>query len=113
MRGVKPIVAGVLTTGLALVAVLAFESFYDVRVGPRRPGIQAESTPAERDGAPLPLRLVDSGGVGVPLVGWGADYLHDQRAFREVILKDPPYVDEAAFQRLDRQWRAYVDRMLE
>ncbi len=113
MRGVKPIVAGVLTTGLALVAVLAFESFYDVRVGPRRPGIQAESTPAKRDSAPLPLRLVDSGGVGVPLAGWGTDYLHDQRAFREVILKDPPYVDEAAFQRLDRQWRAYVDRMLE
>jgi hypothetical protein len=113
MRGVKPIVAGVLTTGLALVAVLAFESFYDIRVGPRRAGIQAESIPALREGAPLPLRLVDSGGVGVPLAGWGTDYLHDQRAFREAILKDPPYVDEAAFQRLDRQWRAYVNRMLE
>ena len=63
--------------------------------------------------APLPLRLVDSGGVGIPLTTrWGADYSHDTRIFHEVLLDKAPYVDPAAFQRVERDWRAYVERML-
>ena len=31
---------------------------------------------------PLPIRLVDSGGVGIPLTErWGSDYSHDARIF--------------------------------
>ena len=114
MRGVKPIVAGVLTAGLALFAVLAFESFYDVRVGPRRAGVQAEPTPAEREGAPLPLRLVDSGGVGVPVEGeWGADYSHDLKIFPKRHPQRTAIRGRRGFAGLvNRQWRDYVERML-
>ena len=62
---------------------------------------------------PLPIRLVDSGGVGIPLTGrWGGDYSHDARIFHEVLLDKAPYVDPAAFQRVEQDWHAYVERML-
>src|SRR5262249_28602027 len=62
---------------------------------------------------PLTLRLVDSGGVGIPLDGWGRDYSHDRRVFHDAILQGPPYVDAGAFSRIESEWRAYVERMLQ
>ena len=63
-------------------------------------------------GVALPLRLVDSGGVGIPATDeWGKDYSHDLRAFRDVILERPPYVDATALEAVARQWHAYVERM--
>jgi hypothetical protein len=116
----KPFVFVIAVLGVALIVALAFESVYDVEVRTRRSGPSSpsqdktESNSARHASPPLPLRLVDSGGVGVPLEGdWGADYSHDLRVFREVILREPPYVDVAALRRVDRQWRAYVERMLE
>jgi hypothetical protein len=105
---------GATAIALALAAGKAFESVYSVTIRVRQSA--ASTPPANTNGpsAPLPLRLVDSGGVGIPLGGdWGTDYSHDLRVFRDVILKDPPYVDAAAFSDIDRQWRAYVERMRE
>ena len=100
---------------MSLTAALAFESVYRISVRPREaqlrsaPGATAMPA-AER---PFSLRLVDSGGVGIPLDDdWGHNYSHDRRTFRDVILERPPYVDEAAFARLDAEWRMYVERML-
>ena len=110
------IAAVALTT--ALMAALAFESVYRISITPR-PGHSDSASPRAATRAravttaPLPLRLVDSGGVGIPLTGhWGGDYSHDPRIFREVILDAPPYVDAAAFQRVERDWHAYVERMI-
>jgi hypothetical protein len=61
----------------------------------------------------LMLRLVDSGGVGVPSGDWGRDYSHDNRTFRDAILEKAPYVDEGAFQRIEQDWHRYIDRMVE
>jgi hypothetical protein len=118
----KGTLGGGAALGIALLAALAFESVYDVRMSLRedlqpasRPShAPARTSPDRRGSAPLPLRLVDSGGVGVPLGDeWGSDYSHDLRAFREVILKDAPYVDDTAFRRVEGHWRAYVERMLD
>jgi hypothetical protein len=119
MIELKPgIVAGVIIS-TALTAALAFESVYDISVRPR--GADPLASPTNAADAwtgptppPLPLRLVDSGGVGIPWSGeWGTDYSHARRVFHDVILTEPPYVDEAAFRRVERDWHAYVDRMLE
>ncbi|MGH9161979.1 MAG: hypothetical protein ACRD2X_18585 [Vicinamibacteraceae bacterium] len=118
MSRAKLLALGLIQILLALSAALAFESLYEIEVQPRPPdpvaararAATASTEPPSRQ--PLALRLVDSGGVGIPLAGdWGKDYSHDLRVFREVILEDAPYVDEAAFRRVDRQWRTYVERM--
>ncbi len=72
------------------------------------------TTSIDPSAAPLPLRLVDSGGVGIPAdaSGWGHDYSHDARIFHDVLLDKAPYVDAAAFQRVEQDWHAYVERML-
>ena len=101
----------------ALAGATAMDSFYRVEIRDRRPDIleSAEGAGAGIDAegaAPtLALRLVDSGGVGIPSADWGADYSHDARAFREVILQDPPFVNAEALRRVDRDWRIYVNRM--
>ena len=99
------LVAAVLALASALCAALAFERVYDVtfRVRPPEP---LASHPPQPNGTPFPLRLVDSGGVGVPLDSWGADYSHDRRTFRRAILEGPPYVDAAEFERVASEWRA-------
>ncbi|MPY90394.1 MAG: hypothetical protein GEU99_21040 [Luteitalea sp.] len=120
MSSVKPLVFGAVQVALALAVALAFESVYTIEVRPRPPDPLASQTGAAQAGTEaahrqtLSLRLVDSGGVGIPLAGeWGKDYSHDLRVFREVILEESPYVDASAFRRVDRQWRAYVERMRE
>lgn len=119
MPGPKPAIFAAGTITVALTVALAFESVYHISIRARPPEpllsstntIEARRVPAR---PALALRLVDSGGVGIPLTGeWGKDYSHDRRTFREVILEEPPYVDAAAFQRVDLEWRSYVDRMLE
>src|SRR5262245_5926358 len=118
MSNRTPLIAAVIVVAASLSAALAFDSVYDISIRTRPseslqlPPRDADSTGTFRQSA-LPLRLVDSGGVGVPLAGeWGKDYSHDLRVFREAILEEPPYLDEAAFQLIEQQWRAYVDRML-
>lgn len=119
MPPIKPLIVGVAIGAIALMAALAFESVYRISIRDRQPE-PLESVASAADittPAATPtfaLRLVDSGGVGIPLSGnWGTDYSHDRRAFREVILTDPPYVDSAAFDRVAGDWRSYVERMLE
>jgi hypothetical protein len=118
MPGPKPLLfAGVALT-TALTASLAFESVYHVSIQARRPEplapLKNATDSRTAPGRPaFTLRLVDSGGVGIPLAGeWGRDYSHDRKVFREVILEEPPYIDAAAFQRVDLEWRSYVERML-
>ena len=77
----------------------------------RQPQPQPQPQPPSQQ--PLPIRLVDSGGVGIPLTErWGSDYSHDARIFHDVLLDKAPYVDAAAFQRVEQDWHAYVERML-
>ena len=118
MSNRTPLIAAVIVVAASLSAALAFDSVYDISIRTRPseslqlPPRDADSTGTSQPGA-LPLRLVDSGGVGIPLAGeWGKDYSHDLRVFREAILEESPYLDEAAFRRIEQQWRAYVDRML-
>src|SRR5262245_11837657 len=116
MRGYVPSFFAALAVAAGLLAGLSFERVYDIQIR-KRPAdaLAAPPTlrPESRPRAPLPLRLVDSGGVGIPLDTWGTDYSHDRRVFRDAILKQAPYVDGAAFQRAERDWRAYVERMRE
>jgi hypothetical protein len=109
------LIAGALALVAALSAALAFERVYDVSFRVRRPDPLATAAdgPPAAVSAPLTLRLVDSGGVGIPLDMWGADYSHDRRSFRRAILEDPPYVDPAEFVRAEQQWRTHVERMIE
>jgi hypothetical protein len=112
----KSIVVAAMAVAAGLIAGLLFERVYDIQIRERPADPLAISAAAPLDEgtrAPLSLRLVDSGGIGIPLDSWGADYSHDRRVFREAILKHAPYVDAAAFQRIERDWRAYVTRMRE
>ena len=114
----KPLIVGGVVIATALAAALAFESVYglSIRTRPPDPLTAPTRAPAASKGsAPtaFTLRLVDSGGVGIPLAQWGKDYSHDRRTFREVILEEPPYVDGAAFERVELEWRSYVARMVE
>lgn len=61
----------------------------------------------------LPLRIVDIGGVGVvpDTANWGDNYEHNQHFFEDVMLVDPPFVDEKAFAREKQKLIAYVERM--
>jgi hypothetical protein len=74
---------------------------------------QAVSLKPRAPSSPLPLRLVDTGGVGIPAdaEGWGRDYFHNTQAFHDLILLEPPYVDERAFRGVQEDWGRYLDRM--
>jgi hypothetical protein len=115
MSGPGPLVAlgGIVT--VALAAAVAFESVYDVsaNVRPRDPIVARSHETRSAPRQPLTLRLVDSGGIGLSPDDWGRDYSHARRAFRDVILEAPPYLDAAAFERCEREWRSYVERMIE
>src|SRR5262245_51560416 len=115
MSSLKALLAGIIALTVALAAALAFERVYDVsfRVRPPDPLDIAATERLAAAMPPLALRLVDSGGVGIPLDAWGSDYSHDRRVFRRVILEGPPYVDAAEFARAERDWRVHVERMLE
>ncbi len=82
------------------------------------PGVGvATSTPGPQRshsfGEPLALRLVDAGAVGIPAdtASWGTTYSHATHAFDELLLPSGPWVDAEEFERVRRDWIAYVDRM--
>lgn len=112
----RPYLAAALVVAASLTAALAFERVYDIRIRTRPPDPLATTTNQGSDasaGSPLPLRMVDIGGVGIPLDSWGNNYSHDRRVFRDAILEKAPYVDTTAFQGIQQQWHSYVDRMVE
>jgi hypothetical protein len=111
----KALIAGVVAVTVALFAALAFERVYQVSFRVRPPDPLSVTADGAVDTAkePLALRLVDSGGVGIPLDTWGGDYKHDRRVFHRTILEAPPYIDAAEFARAERDWRIHVERMLE
>ena len=109
-----PLLLSSFALAAGLIVAFAFERVYDIQIRVRGAdplAIASGHEPDPSSRAPLPLRLVDSGGVGIPLDNWGDNYSHDRRAFRAAILKDAPYVDAAAFGRIEQDWRAYVTRM--
>jgi len=62
----------------------------------------------------IKLRLVDLGGVGIVPnpEEWGNDYSLSSRRFEDVILEDPPYINETAFERVKEEFKEYVHRMI-
>src|SRR5262245_22024406 len=109
MSARPPLVVAALAVVAGVAAALAFRRVYDRRIRKRPPDPLAAAADAPRDGparAPLALRLVESGGVGIPLDAWGKDYSHDRRIFHDVILERAPYVDAGAFGRIETEWRA-------
>lgn len=63
----------------------------------------------------LARRLVDLGAVGIPQdpARWDpTNYSHHLRAFEDVFLAGPPYVDEAQFAVVEQQFHDYVQRMI-
>src|SRR5262245_12264196 len=113
-----PLIALAVSILAGVACGLAFESVYRISTRARAyPMPVSSGTGAAVTAAGqlprLSLRLIDSGGIGVPVSGaWGTDYSHDQRVFHDAILQHPPYVDETAFARIEQQWHAYVERML-
>src|SRR5262249_21133967 len=111
-----PFLVAAFAAAAGLVAALAFERVYDIRIRTRPSDPLTTASTSASDAvapAPLRLRLVDSGGVGIPLDAWGRDYSHDRRVFHDAILERPPYVDASAFSRIENDWRVYVERMLQ
>lgn len=109
--------AVVLAIGLALgiAAATALNDVLRLRVDePAGDAVgRSLSAVAPHGARALPLRWVDTGGVGIPADDerWGRDYLHDTRAFHDFILMEAPYVDAAEFQRVAQDWERYLDRM--
>jgi hypothetical protein len=65
-----------------------------------RAGVDVSTLVGAQDASRLGMRMTDLGAVGVdpdPAL-WepGTDYSHASKAFTDVILADPPYIDEAA-----------------
>ncbi len=62
----------------------------------------------------LPLRLVDTGGVGIaadPSQWRQQDYRHGSRAFHQLVLDQAPWIDPEALAAVRSDWIAYLDRM--
>ncbi|TFV96786.1 hypothetical protein [Orlajensenia leifsoniae] len=64
----------------------------------------------------LPFRMVDLGAVGVEpdadAYAAGTDYSHNSNAFKDVILADAPYIDDAALARATIDFEEYVRHTL-
>lgn len=103
--------AVVLAVGLSMGTGVAFVLDGALRLHVDAPAAEGAVAPPEPRA--LPLRLVDMGGVGIApdASRWGRDYLHDALVFHDLILADPPYVDDAAFRRVAADWERYLDRM--
>ena len=61
------------------------------------------------------LRLADLGGVGIlpDTANWGNNYQHNEHRFEDLFLSEEPYIDSLAYQRVEREFRQYVDHMSE
>lgn len=64
----------------------------------------------------LPLRMVDLGAVGVDPdpAQWesGTDYSHVSRAFEDVYLAEPPYIDAGALAEARADWESFLRRSI-
>lgn len=65
--------------------------------------------------APLPLRMVDAGGVGIPAdtAAWGTTYSHATHAFDQLVLIEAPWLDLETATHIRAEWTGYVHRMAE
>lgn len=112
----KPILVVAVVIAAGVIAGLAFDRVYDIQMRrrPTDPLARTAAVPLDAGArAPLTVRLVDIGGVGIPLDTWGTDYSHDRRVFHDAILTEAPYLDTSAFRRIEGEWHAYVERMRE
>ena len=77
-----------------------------------RVGSPVEALLGEHAASTLPFRMVDLGAVGVDPdpAQWedGTDYSHVSRAFEDVYLADPPYIDEAALATAYEDWETFL-----
>lgn len=117
------------TIAVAIISVsagagLAASRVLDIELSPRAvadapaPEAHAATSPhaatTPHDGVRLPMRLVDAGGVGIvpDSAAWAAaGYSHGTGAFHSLIRPGTTELDAAAFKRIERDWRTYVDRM--
>jgi hypothetical protein len=65
--------------------------------------------------APLQLRLVDAGGVGIPAdsAAWGSTYSHATYVFDQLVVEGEPWLDPAGVAKVREDWRRYIARMRE
>jgi hypothetical protein len=72
--------------------------------------------PATYDSArTLGIRLIDMGGVGIipDTNNWGNNYEHNVHRFEDMILDSLPFIDTAAFDRVEKELTIYVNRIKE
>ncbi len=103
------VVALVTAFGLAIEIDQAVRT--DVRIRPADP--PAPAPDVEVAEGPLPLRIVDAGGVGIPAdpSDWGDDYSHNPRTFHDLLLDRAPWIDREQWERVEAEWFDHVDRM--
>ncbi|MEU1972173.1 hypothetical protein ABZ477_10985 [Microbacterium sp. NPDC019599] len=77
-----------------------------------RTGTDVTSLVGDHPAAQLPFRMVDLGAVGVDPdpSQWvdGTDYSHVSRAFEDVYLSEPPYIDEDALAEAYEDWGTFL-----
>jgi hypothetical protein len=104
----------VLGAGVGYAVALPFETrpreklLSGLEISESAPGL-----PATDLGGPLPIRLIDMGGVGIPAdtSAWGSSYSHATHAFDQLILEEAPWIDPVGADRIRADWRRYVERM--
>ncbi|MDO9186587.1 MAG: hypothetical protein Q7W13_11305 [Bacteroidia bacterium] len=63
----------------------------------------------------LGIRLIDMGGVGIipDTINWGNNYEHNVHRFEDMIMDSSPFIDTAAFDRIEKELTIYVNRIKE
>lgn len=63
----------------------------------------------------LGIRLIDMGGVGIipDTINWGNNYEHNVHRFEDMIMDSSPFIDTAAFDRVEKELTIYVNRIKE
>lgn len=121
MGGCPTTVVGTLVIGLVAGWVLSVP--FQVHVDEKRlsgleweeptPGVAGPAAEHAPAGRPLPLRMVDAGGVGIPAdtAAWGTTYSHATHAFDHLVLPEAPWLDGDEATKVRADWTAYVGRM--
>ena len=112
MKLIAPVCTVVTLAVFAAVAAKAAQQF-SIQPRPADPLLSSPVVARAPARQPFSLRLVDAGGVGIPLDAWGRDYSHDRRTFRDVIREDVSVRGRVGLRRVECEWRFYVDRMIE